>query len=113
MEKQKNPKIILNQNPNDQTMKILIPPMRAFNVFEIEDNFESVRSEIQRSVDAHTAQFAIRFFSKVKYAIENNDIKPLLHYFSLNSNDPNHEIIVKKMLEEFLKIARSKNRMMH
>lgn len=110
---QKNPRIILNQNPNDQTMKILIPPMRAFNVFEIEDNFDSVISEIQRSADAHTAQFAIRFFTKVKYAIEHEDVEPLLQYFPVKANDIIQKEFVLQMLEEFVRIARSKNRMMH
>lgn len=108
-----NPKIILNQNPNDQTMKILIPPMRAFNVFEIEDNFDSVISEIHRSADAHTAQFAIRFFTKVRYAIEHEDVAPLLQYFPVKSDDQEQKQFVLKMLEEFIRIARSKNRMMH
>lgn len=109
----KIPKIILNQNPNDQTMKILIPPMRPFNVYEIEDNFESVVREIERNVDGRTAQFAIRFFSKVRYAIENNDILPLVQYFSKEDGGMQHMVVVLKMLEEFVKIARSENRMMH
>ena len=113
MGNQMSPKIILNQNPADQTMKILIPPMRPFNVYEIEDNFDSVVKEIERSADSSTAQFAIRFFSKVKYAIENNDILPLVQYFSKENSDSKYMHVVINMLEEFVKIARSENRVMH
>ncbi len=113
MDMTKVPKIILNQNPNDQTIKILIPPMRPFNVYEIEDNFESVVREIERNVEPRTAQFAIRFFSKVKYAIENDDILPLVQYFSNENAGMQHMVVVLKMLEEFVKIARSENRIMH
>lgn len=113
MDKTKVPKIILNQNPIDQTIKILIPPMRPFNVFEIEDNFESVVREIERNVEPKTAQFVIKFFTRVKYAIESDDILPLVKYFSNDNAGMHNMLTVLKMLEEFVRIARSENRMMH
>ncbi|MDE8290993.1 hypothetical protein PT165_07595 [Erysipelothrix rhusiopathiae] len=39
--------IIVNRNPYDSSIQIVIPPFRPINLFEIEDNFEEVKLEIE------------------------------------------------------------------
>ncbi|WZU02791.1 hypothetical protein MGH68_07935 [Erysipelothrix sp. D19-032] len=66
MENQMNQLIIMNKNPADASLQIVIPPFRPINLFELEDDFESVTHEIQRNIyDQKLANYIIDFVTKI------------------------------------------------
>lgn len=108
-------KIFVNHNVGDNSVNITIPPLRSFNLFEIEDNYEAVCAETKRHVDEETAAFAIRFFAKVKYALEYRDVHPLVVYFQdqslFNSAAQKQQTIA--MLEQLFYHVVDDKRLMH
>ena len=110
--------IIVNKNPVDLSMQILIPPFRPINLYEIEDNLEAVLEEIQTyRVNENIKRYIVSFFTAIHDAMNEKDILPLVEYFFLEEDfetfDAKETQAVFETLQEFIRSANDENRLMH
>lgn len=110
--------IIVNKNPVDLSMQILIPPFRPINLYEIEDNLDSVLEEIQSFIaNEQVETHVVSFLTAIHDAMNDRDIMPLIDYFFIEEDfetiDPKQTQLIFDTLQDFIKSANDENRLMH
>ncbi|WP_159638067.1 hypothetical protein [Erysipelothrix anatis] len=117
MENQMNQLIIMNKNPADASLQIVIPPFRPINLFELEDDFESVTHEIQRNIfDQKLANYIIDFVTAFRDAMEEADVLPIVEFFLTGDETAMNPDQIKSIFEtikEFVELVNNEERLMH
>lgn len=116
-ETEKSQVVIVNMNPADSNVQIIIPPFRPVSLYEIEDSFDEICEEIQTSIhEPAVADSIIEFVSAFKETLDDGDILPLMEYFG-NTNIQNLNVgelrLLFDSLRDFLNQNKNKNRLMH
>ncbi|AGN23664.1 hypothetical protein PT250_08570 [Erysipelothrix rhusiopathiae] len=109
--------IIVNRNPYDSSIQIVIPPFRPINLFEIEDNFEEVKLEIETKImNQEVAERIVLFVSAFKESMEEGDVLPIVEYFissDIENMDPDELKMIFDAVKEFITLVNDENRLMH
>ncbi|CAM4306040.1 hypothetical protein H9L01_06880 [Erysipelothrix inopinata] len=116
-EMQQSQVIIVNRNPADSSIQIIIPPFRPINLFEIEDNFEGITQEIETKVsDNQISEQIIHFVTAFKDSMEEEDILPIVEYFlirDVEAMNPEEIKMIFDAVKEFIEYIKDDNRLMH
>lgn len=118
MSKEKKTQIIMvNKSLSDDTIQIVMPPFRPISMYEIEDHYDSVVSEIESNIsDKELKDHLVGFVSAFKESIDNKDVLPIAEYFmqyGANHSEPTDMIKMFELLGEFIEQASDVNRLMH
>lgn len=117
MEEQITQVIIVNKNPADMSMQIVIPPFRPISVYELEDNHEDIVAEIREQIlDDRVADHIVSFIEALHEAITEEDILPVVEFLlkgDIANIDPEHMRNVFTVLNDFITDINDENRLMH
>lgn len=109
--------IIVNRSPHDQSIQIVIPPFRPINLYELEDSYDEVISEIRNQIqDESVSVQVIGFVEAFKESLDEGDVLPIMDYFmanDINSMKPNDLIQIFEYLKEFIDLENSTERILH
>lgn len=109
--------ILVNKSHSDNTIQIVIPPFRAINLYEIEDNYDNIVKEIKSYIsDKQLQDHVVGFVSAFKESIDTEDVLPIADYFmnsGASQTDPSEMIQMFQLLGEFIDEASDKQRLMH
>lgn len=109
--------IIVNKNPADLSMQIVIPPFRPISVYELEDSHEDVIKEIKEKIrDTRVADHIVTFIEALHEAITEEDILPVVEFLlkgDITNIDPVHMSNVFAVLNDFIEDINDENRLMH
>lgn len=109
--------IIVNKSPDDLGVQIVIPPFRPINLFEIEDNFEEIKREVESKIyNKAVAERITHFLTAFKEAMDDQDVLPIVEYFIANEIDnlsPDEMKDIFEGMREFIDYINDEDRLMH
>ena len=116
-QKQKAQVILVNKSMSDNSVQIVMPPFRPISMYEIEDNYDAIVSEIKSQIpDREMSNHIIGFVTAFKDSIDVKDIFPIAEYFMKHGTgqvDTTEMIRMFDLLGDFIDQASDQNRLMH
>lgn len=114
---QKSQVILVNRSMSDNSIQIVIPPFRAISMYEIEDDYENIVSEIKGNIlEKELQDHVLGFVEAFRDSLDTQDVFPIAEYFLSNGSpnaDPSEMIQMFQLLKEFIEQASDFQRMMH
>ena len=109
--------IIVNRSFADNSLQIVIPPFRPIHFYELEDDFETVLSEIRTTIqDEATAVIISGFVTAFRDSILKEDVTPIIEFFLADHQahmNPSDIRAMHEGIQEFITMIQNEDRLMH